>query len=69
VIHFDKNPPYPAAVEAPKMEGTSRAAFTCASAGTSISLIEHDHRTVTRRVWLAKGYGSFATPWRTKQST
>ena len=30
-------------------------------------MIEQDHRSVKKRVWLAKGYGSFATAWRTLQ--
>jgi DDE domain len=30
-------------------------------------VVEQDHRTVKKRVWLAKGYGSFATAWRTLQ--
>ena len=30
-------------------------------------MIEQDHRTVKKRVWLAKGYGSFITAWRTLQ--
>jgi transposase-like protein len=29
--------------------------------------VEQDHRTVKKRTWLAKGYGSFATAWRTLQ--
>ena len=32
--------------------------------GTSI---EQDHRTAKKRTWLAKGYGSFPTAWRTLQ--
>src|SRR6266536_73355 len=31
------------------------------------NVIEQDHRTVKKRVWLAKGYGSFQTAWRTLQ--
>jgi transposase-like protein len=30
-------------------------------------VIEQDHRTVKKRVRLAKGYGSFITAWRTFQ--
>jgi len=30
-------------------------------------VIEQDHRTVKKRVWLAKGYGSFQSAWRTLQ--
>jgi transposase, IS6 family len=29
------------------------------------NVIEQDHRTVKQRMWLAKGYGSFRTAWRT----
>ena len=29
------------------------------------NVVEQDHRTVKKRVWLAKGYGSFRTAWRT----
>ena len=29
------------------------------------NVIEQDHRTVKKRVWLAKGYGSFQSAWRT----
>ena len=28
---------------------------------------KQDHRTVKKRTWLAKGYGSFLTAWRTLQ--
>ena len=31
------------------------------------NVIEQDRRTVKKRVWLAKGYGSFQTAWRTLQ--
>jgi len=30
-------------------------------------VVEQDHRTVKKRTWLAKGYGSFPTAWRTLQ--
>jgi transposase-like protein len=30
-------------------------------------VVEQDHRTVKKRTWLAKGYGSFSTAWRTLQ--
>ena len=29
------------------------------------NVVEQDHRTVKKRTWLAKGYGSFPTAWRT----
>jgi len=28
------------------------------------NVIEQDHRTVKKRVWLAKGYRSFQSAWR-----
>ena len=31
------------------------------------NIVEQDHRTVKKRVWLAKGYGSFQSAWRTFQ--
>jgi IS6 family transposase len=31
------------------------------------NVIEQDHRSVKKRVWLAKGYGSFQSAWRTLQ--
>jgi transposase-like protein len=31
------------------------------------NVIEQDHRIVKKRVWLAKGYGSFQSAWRTLQ--
>ena len=30
-------------------------------------MVEQDHRTVKKRTWLAKGYGSCTTAWRTLQ--
>jgi transposase-like protein len=30
-------------------------------------VVEQDHRTVKKRTWLAKGYGSFGSAWRTLQ--
>ena len=31
------------------------------------NVIEQDHRNVKKRAWLAKGYGSFQSAWRTLQ--
>jgi transposase-like protein len=31
------------------------------------NVVEQDHLTVKKRVWLAKGYGSFARAWRMLQ--
>src|SRR5437667_9106051 len=66
VMNVAKNAAYPAAVEALKADGPSPAASLCASASIN-NVIEQDHRTVKKRVWLAKGYGSFQSAWRTLQ--
>jgi transposase-like protein len=66
VINVDQNRAYPAAVDALKAEGASRGECVYGSASSSTT-IEQDHRTVKKRTWLAKGYGSFATAWRTLQ--
>src|SRR5215470_7596083 len=62
VMNVDKNPAYPAAVEALKADGTipRRVALRQCK-------YQQDHRTVKKRVWLAKGYGSFRSAWRTLQ--
>ena len=33
--------------------------------GTLNNIVEQDHRNTKRRTWLAKGYGSLQTAWRT----
>ena len=65
VINVDKNPAYPAAVEALKAEGTLRRRCRLRQCKYLNNVVEQDHRTVKKRVWLAKGYGSFRTAWRT----
>jgi transposase-like protein len=67
VINVDKNPAYPAAVEALKAEGSLPARVQLRQCKYLSNVVEQDHRTVKKRVWLAKGYGSFATAWRTLQ--
>jgi transposase-like protein len=61
----DKNPAYPAAVEALKEEGTLRRRCRLRQCKYLNNVVEQDHRVVKKRVWLAKGYGSFWTAWRT----
>jgi transposase-like protein len=65
VINVDKNPAYPAAVEALKAEGTLRRCCRLRQCKYLNNVVEQDHRVVKKRVWLAKGYGSFRTAWRT----
>jgi transposase, IS6 family len=61
----DKNPAYPAAVEALKEDGTLHRRCQLRQCKYPNNVVEQDHRTVKQRVWLAKGYGSFRTAWRT----
>jgi transposase-like protein len=67
VMNVDKNPAYPAAVEALKAEGTIPQRVALRQCKYLNNRIEQDHRTVKKRVWLAKGYGSFQSAWRTIQ--
>ena len=59
VINVDKNPAYPAAVQALQAEGTLPRRVRFRQCKYLNNIIEQDHRTVKKRVWLAKGYGSF----------
>jgi IS6 family transposase len=67
VMNVDKNPAYPAAVEALKAEGAIPHRVALRQCRYLNNVIEQDHRTVKKRVWLAKGYGSFQSAWRTLQ--
>ena len=65
VMNVDKNPAYPAAVEALKADGSLPCRVALRQCKYLNNLIEQDHRTVKNRVWPAKGYGSFRSAWRT----
>jgi len=67
VVNVDKNPAYPAAVEALKEEGFLPRRVRLRQCKYLNNVVEQDHRTVKKRTWLAKGYGSFSTAWRTLQ--
>ncbi len=67
VMNVDKNPAYPAAVKALKAEGAIPPRVALRQCKFLNNVIEQDHRTVKKRVWLAKGYGSFQSAWRTIQ--
>ena len=67
VMNVDKNSPYPASVEARKADGTLPHRVALRQCKYLNNVIEQDHRTVKKRVWLAKGYGSFQSAWRTLQ--
>ena len=65
VINVDKNRSYPAAVEGLKQEGIIRRHCQLRQCKYLNNVVEQDHRNVKRRTWLAKGYGSVPTAWRT----
>ena len=65
VINIDKNRAYPAAVEELKEQGTIRHRCSLRQCKYLNNIVEQDHRTGKRRTWLANGYGSFPTAWRT----
>jgi transposase-like protein len=67
VVNVDKNPAYPAAVEALKAEATLPRRARLRQCKYLNNIVEQDHRTVKKRVWLARGYGSFQSAWRTVQ--
>ena len=67
VMNVDKNPAYPAAVEALKADGSLPRRVQLRQCKYLNNVIEQDHRNVKKRAWLAKGYGSFHSAWRTLQ--
>ena len=67
VMNVDKNPAYPAALEALKADGGIPRRVVLRQCKYLNNVIEQDHRAVKKRVWLAKGYGSFLSAWRTLQ--
>jgi transposase-like protein len=67
VINVDKNPAHPAAVEALKADGYLPPRARLRQCKYLDNIVEQDHRTVKKRVWLARGYGSFQSAWRTLQ--
>ena len=54
MINVDKNPAYPAAVEALKAEGTLRRRCRLRQCKFLYNVVEQDHRTVKQRTWLAR---------------
>src|SRR5229473_2375989 len=55
VMNVDKNPTYPAAVEGLKAEGALPRRVRLRQCKYLNNILEQDHRTVKKRVWLAKG--------------
>jgi len=69
VINVDKNLAFPAAIEALKTEGVLPRRVRLRQCKYLNNIVEQDHRTVKKRTWLSKGYGSFASSWRTLQGS
>jgi transposase, IS6 family len=67
VMNVDKNPSYPAAMDALKAEAVIPRRVILRQCKYLNNIIEQDHRTVKKRAWLAKGYGAFRSAWRTLQ--
>ena len=65
VINVDKNPAYPAAIRVLKQEGGLPRRVRLRQCKFLNNVIEQDHRTVKKRTWLAKGYNTFRSAWRT----
>jgi IS6 family transposase len=67
VVNVDKNPAHPAALVALQEERLLSRRVRLRQCKYLNNIIEQDHRTVKKRLWLAKGYGSFQSAWRTLQ--
>src|SRR3984885_718813 len=67
VMNVDKNPAYPAAVEALKAAAVIPNRVVLRRCKYLNNVIEQDHRKVKKRVWLGTGCGSFQGAWRTLQ--
>jgi transposase, IS6 family len=61
----DKNPAYPAAIRVLKQEGMLPPRVRLRQCKYLNNVIEQDHRLVKKRTWLAKGYNTFRSAWRT----
>jgi transposase, IS6 family len=66
-MNVDRNPAYPAALEALKAEGTIPRHVALRRSKYLNNVIEQYHRTEKKQVRLAKGYGSFQSTWRPLQ--
>ncbi|HEY4049078.1 MAG TPA: DDE-type integrase/transposase/recombinase [Acidobacteriaceae bacterium] len=60
-----RNPTYPAAISALKREGILSRRVRLRQCKYLNNIVEQDHRSVKKRMWLANGYGSFQSAWRT----
>jgi IS6 family transposase len=67
VLNVDKNPAYAAAIRELKTEGALPHRVRLRQCRYLNNVVEQDQRVVKKRVWLAKGYSSFQSAWRTLQ--
>jgi IS6 family transposase len=67
VVNVDKNPAYPVAVKALQDERVLPRRVRLRQCKYLNNIVEQDHRTVKKRLRLAKGYNSFRSAWRTLQ--
>jgi transposase, IS6 family len=65
VINVDKNPAYPRALKELKRDGAISRRCRPRQCKYLNNVVEQSHRNVKRRTWLANGYGSLWTAWRT----
>ena len=65
VLNVDQNRAYPAAVDELKKDGNIQRRCKLRQCKYLNNVVEQDHRNVKCRTWLAKGYGSVRTAWRT----
>jgi IS6 family transposase len=65
VINVDKNAAYPAAMRTLKREGVLLRQVRLRQCKYLNNIVEQDHRSVKKRAWPAKGYGSFRRTERT----
>jgi IS6 family transposase len=66
-LQLTRYPAYPAAVEALNADGVMPRRVILRQCKYLNNVIEQDHGTIKKRVWLAKGYGSFQSAYRTLQ--
>jgi IS6 family transposase len=67
VVNVDRNPAYPVAMEALKAARLLPPRVRLRQCKYLNNIVEQDHRTVKKRLRLAKGYKSFQSAWRTLQ--
>ena len=67
VVNVDRNPAYPAAVEAMKVEGSLPRRVRLRQCKYLNNIVEQDHRAIKRRVRASQGFRAFRSASRTLQ--